>query len=154
MQRKISAIITTDFFCWIPFVIVSFFHTLEVIDATPWYALFSIIILPINSLINPLLYDNKITSFITRSIRRCRTFVMDTITSPDPTLTAVINNPCCSNGILELRGITPKKNTVFVDDGQQPCSSKSAAMKKNTVFVEDGERPCSSKMYHYQKTLC
>ena len=60
LQTKISAIIATDFLCWMPFIMISLLHTLEVMDAAPWYGLFSIIILPINSVINPLLYDDLI----------------------------------------------------------------------------------------------
>ena len=60
MQRKISLIIFTDFCCWLPFIIVCGLHTLDVVDASSWYSLFSIIALPINSVINPLLYDNSI----------------------------------------------------------------------------------------------
>jgi hypothetical protein len=62
LQRKITMIITTDFCSWIPFIVVCIFHYFNVIDATPWYSLFSMIILPINSVINPLLYN----SFSTR----------------------------------------------------------------------------------------
>ena len=60
LQRKISMIIATDFLCWIPFIMISLLHTLRVMDAAPWYGLFSIVILPINSVINPLLYDDLI----------------------------------------------------------------------------------------------
>jgi hypothetical protein len=66
MQRKISIIIATDFFCWIPFVLICCLHSLSVLDATPWYALFSLVILPINSVINPLLYDDTISGPIYR----------------------------------------------------------------------------------------
>ena len=127
MQRKISFIIATDFFCWVPFVIVCCLHSLEVLDATSWYALFSIIILPINSVINPLLYDNKITTFISRSTSRFYSFIMAIITSPVPATTLpdvnILNNPCSSNEALELEVMNSRKNTVFVEDGQQPCSS-------------------------------
>jgi hypothetical protein len=41
---------------------------LEVFDASPWYSVFSMSILPINSLINPLLYDDFITSRIRASL--------------------------------------------------------------------------------------
>ena len=58
LQWKITAIIMTDFFCWIPLSLVSLFHLLEEIDATPWYPFFSILILPINSVINPFLYES------------------------------------------------------------------------------------------------
>ena len=70
MNRKISIIILTDFLCWIPFIVICVLHSIEVLDATPWYSLFSIIILPINSVINPLIYDDTITSLICTPIRR------------------------------------------------------------------------------------
>ena len=58
LQRKVSIIITTDFLCWIPFTVVALLHLFSAINATSWYSLFSIIILPINSVINPLIYDH------------------------------------------------------------------------------------------------
>jgi hypothetical protein len=61
MNQRISIIITTDFICWVPFIIICMLHYLEVVDATPWYSVFSMIILPINSVINPLLYNDVIT---------------------------------------------------------------------------------------------
>ena len=60
LQRKVSVIILTDFLCWVPFILICLLHTKEVVDASPWYALLSILILPINSVINPLLYDDTI----------------------------------------------------------------------------------------------
>eukprot|EP00116_Pleurobrachia_bachei_P002389 sb/3462651/ len=59
LQAKISAIILTDFFCWVPLSIVSFLHLSEAVNASTWYPFFSILILPINSVINPLLYDSN-----------------------------------------------------------------------------------------------
>ena len=58
MNRRITIIISTDFCCWVPFIIICALHLLEVLDATPWYSIFSMIILPINSIINPFLYDD------------------------------------------------------------------------------------------------
>ena len=60
MEAKITAIILTDFICWIPLAVVCFLHFGEVIDATTWYPLFSTILLPLNSVINPILYNSKI----------------------------------------------------------------------------------------------
>ena len=68
LQRKISIIIATDFCCWIPFVVICCLHSLSVMDATPWYSLFSIVILPINSVINPLLYDSTLSQYISRPL--------------------------------------------------------------------------------------
>jgi leucine-rich repeat-containing G protein-coupled receptor 8 len=66
LQRKISLIIISDFFCWIPFILICTLHYNHAINATPYYSFFSIIVLPINSLINPLLYDD----FFMRAARR------------------------------------------------------------------------------------
>ena len=64
MNQRIAIIITTDFLCWVPFILICILHSVEVIDATPWYSIFSMVILPINLVINPLLYDDIVTSTI------------------------------------------------------------------------------------------
>ena len=69
INRRIAIIIATDFCCWVPFIIVCAFHFLEVLDAISWYSLFSIIILPINSVINPLLYNEMVTGVLTAPFR-------------------------------------------------------------------------------------
>ena len=75
MNRKISIIILTDFLCWIPFIVICVLHSIELLDATPWYSLFSIIILPINSVINPLIYDDTISNLISRPVEKISTSV-------------------------------------------------------------------------------
>jgi hypothetical protein len=65
LQKKLAFIITTDFFCWIPFILISGLHYLMIFDASPWYATFSILILPINSVINPLVYSSYVVSTFT-----------------------------------------------------------------------------------------
>ena len=69
MNQRIAIIITTDFLCWVPFILICILHSVEVIDATPWYSIFSMVILPINSVINPLLYDNVVTKTIGAPLR-------------------------------------------------------------------------------------
>ena len=64
MNQRIAIIITTDFLCWVPFIVICILHSLDTIDATAWYSIFSMVILPINSVINPLLYDDVVTSHI------------------------------------------------------------------------------------------
>jgi len=64
MEVKITTVILTDFICWIPLTVVCFLHFGEVIDATPWYPLFSTILLPLNSVINPILYNIKIEQIL------------------------------------------------------------------------------------------
>ena len=65
MQRKIFLIIATDFVCWVPFVVLCALHSLEVLDATSWYMPSSIVILPVNAVVNPLLYDNMLVQKLT-----------------------------------------------------------------------------------------
>ena len=64
LQRKISLIIATDFLCWLPVTIASCLHSGAVIDATPYYSLVSIVFLPINSVINPVLYNDFSTTLL------------------------------------------------------------------------------------------
>ena len=78
LKKKISIIILTDFLCWVPFIIICFLHTMDKIDASPWYALLSILILPINSVINPLLYHDTVGRIVGRVFRWIRREV-DTI---------------------------------------------------------------------------
>ena len=69
-QRNIAVIIITDFICWVPFIFICILHSLELIDATPSYPVFSLVILPINSVINPLLYGESLSKKIRRVKRR------------------------------------------------------------------------------------
>ncbi|KAL5267865.1 hypothetical protein ACHWQZ_G004793 [Mnemiopsis leidyi] len=74
MNRRIAIIITTDFLCWIPFLVICCLHSLEIIHASNWYAT-SMILLPINSVINPLIYDNTVTKLITGPVNKVTSLV-------------------------------------------------------------------------------
>ena len=69
IQAKISAIIFTDFMCWIPLTAICYLHYGGVINATDWYPVFSIVLLPINSVINPVLYNAKIGQVLCAPVR-------------------------------------------------------------------------------------
>ena len=69
MQKRIALIIATDFACWVPFIIISGLHNLETIDASDWYVTFAMIVLPLNSVINPLLYDNTLREFFDETVK-------------------------------------------------------------------------------------
>lgn len=70
LQQKIALMVITDFLCWVPFTVASILHYSGTIDATEWYPYFSSVILPLNSVINPLLYDSNISSIISKLFRR------------------------------------------------------------------------------------
>ena len=75
MNQRIAVIIATDFLCWIPFIIICILHSLNVINATSWYSIFSMAILPMNSVINPLLYDDAVTKVLRAPIEALQTRV-------------------------------------------------------------------------------
>ena len=68
VQNKITLIVVTDFLCWVPFIVISGMHNLGVFDATKWYVTYAMIALPINSVINPLIYDKTLTEFLSRKL--------------------------------------------------------------------------------------
>ena len=99
MNRRISIIIGTDFVCWVPFVIICALHSLKLLDASPWYALFSMIILPINSVINPLLYDN----FISQIAHRVSAKLYSRIANPATLIRARVHDLQSRSDVLELQ---------------------------------------------------
>ena len=69
LQNKITVIVATDFLCWIPFIIISALHNWKVIDATFWYDSFAMTVIPLNSVINPLIYDHRLKQAVMSKIR-------------------------------------------------------------------------------------
>ena len=58
MQTKTFAIILSNFLTWVPFTVLCILHAHNLLDLEPYYQLFSIIIIPLNSIINPIIYNN------------------------------------------------------------------------------------------------
>ena len=88
IQSMITVIIATDFLCWVPFIIICALHNLAYVDASSWYAPFAMTVLPLNSVINPLVYDRKIVlsalgnlsklkSYLERSVRRSLAVIVE-----------------------------------------------------------------------------
>ena len=70
MQNRIILIIVTDFVCWVPFIIISGMHNLKYIDASDWYVPFAMTVLPLNSVINPLVYDKILLEFLKKLLKQ------------------------------------------------------------------------------------
>ena len=87
-QKNIAIIILTDFVCWVPFIFVCGLHSLDIIDATSTYPIFSLVVLPINSVINPLLYGDFFGDHIKKLKTRTRNLLeqlVRRIQGPAPT---------------------------------------------------------------------
>uniref|UniRef100_H2ZAA3 G-protein coupled receptors family 1 profile domain-containing protein n=1 Tax=Ciona savignyi TaxID=51511 RepID=H2ZAA3_CIOSA len=59
MQKKIIKLIATDFACWVPICMMSLLNFSQVVSMNGTaYAVSAVVLLPINSVLNPLLYSN------------------------------------------------------------------------------------------------
>ena len=104
MQRKITMIILTDFLCWVPFIVIGMLHFSGTIDATKYYGLCSIVVLPLNSVVNPMLYDGSIVDIFTTGLRRGITITRRFIANHQSE-TVVVENPATAVESLELTRI-------------------------------------------------
>ena len=75
IQNRIILIIVTDFLCWVSFIIISGMHNHKYIDASTWYTPFAMTLLPINSVINPVIYDKILLEFLKRKFREAEEFM-------------------------------------------------------------------------------
>ena len=151
LQRKVSLIIVTDFCCWIPFIIMCFLHSMTLVDGSPHYSLFSIVVLPINSIINPLLYDETM-GLIFENMYQAST---KQFTELKRTISAVIGEqPTISSqksSRLSLENATKpgprihhnipvgKISTAEVNDNTTDAVNQDAAYV-NHIFKESGTR--------------
>ena len=117
MNQRIAIIITTDFLCWVPFIVICILHSLDTIDATSWYSIFSMVILPINSVINPLLYDDVVTSHIGAALHSTSTR---------------ISNSALFQSVRERIAPRPAESTEL-DDFKTQQESEGAKEKEENV---------------------
>ena len=104
LQQKITIIVFTDFVCWIPFILTCLLHFAGVFDATEYYGFFSIIVLPLNSVINPIIYDGALVNLISTAwmaISRRSLIIRQSILSATTEATA---NPVA----MEMTDIDPR----------------------------------------------
>ena len=127
MNRRIAIIITTDFLCWVPFILICILHSVEVIDATPWYSIFSMVILPINSVINPLLYDDVVTS---------------TIGAPVRALSTRISNSTIFQRILERASPAPAEDIELQPRDTVVGKAEDSTQKRETKRLDNGGMEC------------
>ena len=120
IQNKIMIIIATDFLCWVPLITISALHNLEYIDASAWYAHFAMTVLPLNSVINPLVYDKGLKEVIER---RVKAIVGIFIHSYDTVTTGLSSN--------RVSNLEQRTETVQID-----CTSTDV-MSSNQGVAED-----------------
>ena len=115
MHNRIMAIIVTDFLCWIPFIFISGLHNLSVINASSWYTSFAMTVLPLNSVINPLIYDKAIGDFILRHLSRLTAIIIPRISTAVGGIAGLFrtrNNNNEPSEIIPLEVMNPPNDTV------------------------------------------
>jgi len=70
MQKRISRLLLTDFFCWIPVCIMAYLRIAGVYLSPDAYIASAGFLLPINSAMNPLLYSPLIGQCMSRARKR------------------------------------------------------------------------------------
>eukprot|EP00116_Pleurobrachia_bachei_P001653 sb/3461915/ len=111
LQTKLSILIATDFCCWIPFIVVCGLNYHEIVDAKDVYLIFSFVVLPINSMVNPLLHDDTIINWFTKLIKTLLRVLYERLApykapedppapgSPPPTRSSVQDTRVVSNNV-------------------------------------------------------
>ena len=89
LQRRVMLIIVTDFLCWVPFIFISALHNLRKIDASSWYVPLAMTVLPINSVINPLIYNKALVKTIKMKLGVIGRFIRQGVTVTWSTLAGV-----------------------------------------------------------------
>ena len=108
LQQKISVIIATNLLCWLPVIIVSCLHSGGVVDATPHYPIISIVFLPINSVINPVLYSEFFSGLWSRACRNVACIFIRNRKEPGISPNHLSNKP--KGNVVEIE--MSKMNTI------------------------------------------
>ena len=112
MEQRIMVIIGTDFLCWVPFIFISGLHNLGVINASTWYTSFAMTVLPLNSVINPLIYDKTIGEFIIKNIRLVAFIMRSKMSSAMVAIIELFRTRNNNNGpeIIPMEVINPQQD--------------------------------------------
>ena len=70
MQRKIYRLLATDFCCWVPISIMAFVNFSGVPLPDIAYAISAIVLLPINSALNPILYSDVFDKLFDKTVHK------------------------------------------------------------------------------------
>ncbi|XP_063691145.1 uncharacterized protein LOC134823553 [Bolinopsis microptera] len=109
IQNKIAIIVATDFLCWVPFIIISGMHNMNLIDATNWYVSFAMIVLPLNSVINPLIYDRKLTEFLGRKLVETKLIIRLRVSMVTELIPTRIGGVQSGNNMVDVIQLEPSR---------------------------------------------
>ncbi|CAK8675563.1 unnamed protein product [Clavelina lepadiformis] len=85
LQNKVLRLVVTDLCCWVPISIMAFINFSGIPVSNVAYAVSAIILLPINSALNPILYSNFIDNIFGKVRSRLQTSSQATPNADTPT---------------------------------------------------------------------
>ena len=74
LQRRIAVLVCSDCACWLPICTIAFLHFGGVQMLPTTYAVTAVILLPINSALNPIFYSNALQNLYTKTLKFLRSF--------------------------------------------------------------------------------
>ena len=96
---------------------------MEVVDATSWYSVFSIVILPINSVINPILYSKTVLTIMTKVVLFIRHNLAQILPAK---VTDVNSNPKINDIMLSPAAANPAPTSAIRETGTSLQDDKSS----------------------------
>ena len=139
LHRVIHAMIFSDFLCWIPFTIVCWVHLFDVFDATPWYPLFSILILPINTVVNPILYESTVTRALDAAFLKLKSKylnlhskIRNILQGPSLECPDVSIGPSIGRIPTEVVTQLERENSIKLKDCKPFCKANVSGLNKNS----------------------
>ena len=129
IQSVISVIIATDFLCWVPFIIICALHNLQYIDASSWYAPFAMTVLPLNSVINPLVYDKTIVWSVLGKLSKLKSVLDQGVTRSLAVIRRLFNGSRSSSEEIEMNTLEPKAKEER--DGTDHDHDRKASVNEN-----------------------
>ena len=74
LQRRIALLVCTDCACWVPICTIAFFHFAGVPMSDSAYAFTAVVLLPINSALNPIFYTSALQNLFAKFLIRLKKF--------------------------------------------------------------------------------
>ena len=141
LHRVVHAIIVSDFICWIPFTLLCWLHQFNVLDAKPWYPVFSLLVLPINSVVNPVLYNKSVTRTLDNLLLKFNSKCLEVFRRVEKLLKVSEHDPPSG---LELAEVGMRPNTIDNSTSAQCTVSEQNKNNNNSVMLEQNKNSDNS----------
>lgn len=136
MQRKILRLVATDFCCWVPICVMAFVKLAGCHVANTAFAFAAVILLPLNSALNPILYSDILDTVTQRTMGAVTTWISSL--SRSDSATSNNNKPAYDDLQLDdLKAVPDCPAQKDVEDGEIMQDTPLAVKVEATGEVGD-----------------